>query len=234
MLSEKTRAKFKKRRERILNDIKKPHLTLESIGLKFGVTKQRVRQIALEFGINRQIENREAASMTFHKIMVDFKLGASIAEITKKYKISREDLSYLHRQFAPTEPTLISQYRTKRNKAIVDLFKNGDTAKTITNKTLKVLDDPTKILSINTIYGITTKHGVKRYPKVGNRTSGICFEKKSLLNLIVKLYERKSNPLTFEAIANHLNSKGYKTLGGKVFNTQIVYQKYKMAKKHQK
>lgn len=222
--------KFKKRKERILKDINKPYLTLKEIGEKYGVTKQRVRQICLEFGINRQLETREASSMTFHKIMIDFKLGASIAEITTKFNISREELFCLHRKHAQSEQPLGTQYRNKRNKAIVELFKNGETAKTITNKNIKVLDDPTKILKLNTIYLITGKYGVKRYPKVGNRAAGGFFETKKITNIIVKSYDRKKNPLSFREITEKLNNDGYKTIGGKTFSITNVIDKYHKAK----
>ena len=218
------------RREKILSEVQKGKSYVD-IGKKFGVTKQRVQQLAKTIDFSRRVEIRETKQMTFEKIMIDFKMGASIAQLTKKYNLSIEDMNYIFKSVEPEAPTLTSRYRVKRNAKIVDDFKNGATASSIVKDKSKILDDPRRILAIDTIYKIVGAQGVKRYKQIGNRSAGGIFEKKAVLKLIVKLHDNKKEKHSFEKIANILNDLGHKTVQGRNFTTAMVRIKYHKYKK---
>jgi hypothetical protein len=225
-LIQKAKDKQEKRKEQIVKHVREGKLTLKSIGLKFGVSKQRINQICVLNNISRWTEIRETSKMLFEKVMIDFKMGASIDEIVEKHNIDRSQLTNLHRRYAPEEIGLIEQYRIKRDKKIISDYSNGITAKRIIEKTDKVLGDPSKVNTVDGVYRIASKNGVKRYPQIGNRSAGGSFEKKSILKMIVKMYEHKKFPAPFHEIAGTLNELGYETICGKEFTPATVRIKY--------
>jgi len=225
-LIQKEKDKKEKRRLKILKHIKDGDLTFKKIGEKFGISKQIINQIAWSYDVSRWTEIRETSKMLFEKIMFDFKTGSSIDEIVEKHKINRAELSQLHHKYAPEDIGIIEQYRIKRDKKIVSDYSQGVTAKTITEKTDKVLGDPSKVNTVDGVYRIASKNGVKRYPQIGNRSAGGSFEKKSILKIIVKMYEHKEFPAPFHEIAGTLNELGYETICGKEFTLATVRIKY--------
>lgn len=199
-------------------------LGYEVIAKKFHLTNQRIQQLAKRIGVSRWENSRAYYKNIANKINSDIIKGVSYKKIQKKYN-TKKNISFLYKHGLNPLPSF---FREKRNKAIVSDFINGKSAIEITKLKDKALKDPVKLKCISSIYRITKKAGILRYPEVGNRRDGIVFEKREILYLI-KLYREKRN-YTYEKIADTLNKKGYKTLTGKNFYGQIVFAKYKIAK----
>lgn len=221
---DKRKAKLEKRRNSILALVK-TGIPLIKVGKRFGITKQRVNQIAIEKGISRWVETRDAKKTLYDNILLDMSNNLSIKEMVTKHNVSLSEINSVYKQHSNDTETITDKFRKKRNKKIVGDFIDGDTALVITKKTDKVLYDPTKITCVNGVYRITTKNGVKRYPQIGNRGAGGSFEKKSIIRYIVTKRERK-NPLTYREITENLNALGYTTICGLKFNEPNVRAKY--------
>lgn len=211
------------KRNKIIIRLLKKGLTYEKIANMFSISKERVKQIACKNGLgDRWGKGRKYKKSLCKLISKDIRSKLSLDEILKKHPIPRQKLLYIFNYYHNS--SLIADFRNRRNKKIVTDFIKGNTAQRIVNKKDKVLLDPTKITTLDNIYLINTKNGVKRFPQIGKRCAGGIFEDRKILDLIVKKYEVDN--LSFRQIAEDLNKLGYKTLTGKAFEMQNTYVKY--------
>jgi len=210
-----------KRNDKIKALISK-NVKYEVIADKFNVSKQRVYQFAKEMGFSKWENTRSYYKDTVNNINLDTNKGLTFKEIQKKYNITEKNLKRL---YANGLNSLSNFFIEKRNKIIVSEFINGKTAIEITKSKDRLLQDYNKISNVNMIYRITTRAGIRRQPKVGNRSAGGIFEKTETLNLI-KSY-REQYDYSFEKISETLNEKKIKTISGKTFSPQNVFSKYK-------
>jgi hypothetical protein len=197
------------------------NVNLQVIADKFNVTRQRIEQIAKTIGIRRQEENREKRSQLIQQIKVDISSGLSYSEILKKHKLDYKSLNSLYRHGLPN---LFRIFRNKRNEIIIDEYAKGKTAEEILNSKNKFLTGELQVSTVDYIYGIVTKNKFRKYPQIGNRSKGGLFEDARILNYIKTWKE--DHKRTFGDIADILNKKGEKTITGKPFTQQLVYNKY--------
>ena len=154
-------------------------LTLADIGNKFSISKQRVYQIARDSGYNRNSKINEFHEKTYTSILSDIDEGLSYNEIVIKYG-KYSVIRYNQRN----KKTLKQLMVDKRDRNIISSFILGETAKGITIKVDTILDNPNRINCIQGIYKINSKHGIKRFPTVGNRNGGGIFEDRKILQYI--------------------------------------------------
>lgn len=207
----KTREKYRLKREKILKDIKKG-TSYKEIGLKYGITKQRIYQIAKMNNVSRWDESRNKAKETYKNVVKELKNNIPAKEIYKKYGRRSATIYKEINNETPYE----KQIRVRDND-IISKFNKGLMAKEIIDL------DTNELTSITSIYRINTKNGNKRYPTIGNRSAGGFFESKKVIKLIVKL---KNEGVSFVEITNKLNSLNYKTITGRKFTTPNVIAKY--------
>lgn len=207
----KTREKYRLKREKILKDIKKG-ASYKEIGLKYGITKQRIYQIAKMNNVSRWDESRNKAKETYKNVVKELKNNIPAKEIYKKYGRRAGTIYKKINNETPYE----KQIRVRDND-IISKFNKGLMAKEIIDL------DTNELTSITSIYRINTKNGNKRYPTIGNRSAGGSFENKKIIKLIVKL---RDNGSSFIEITNKLNDLGYKTITGRKFTTPNVTVKY--------
>lgn len=221
------------RKHKIFAYIQENKLTYQQIADKFNISTQRVSQVAQLFNVNRESERHAKTHARENAIILDIKAGLSIDELTTKYDITRKKLFYIYRRKKPVgeAESLGFEYRKKRDARIIELFKAGYTAEEIIEMNDKTLGDPARIRNIQTIYKITVRKKTKRFPRVGNRTAGGCYEDKKVLDLIVKLHDNEKKPKNFKQIANSLNRLGYKTIQDQRFYRENVRVKYHIHKK---
>lgn len=221
--AEKKKRKDERRKRSILGHIQKD-MTFRKIASKFNVSYQRVAQVAAENKISRQTNIQTSVKSLYEKVFADEKNGLTTEELLTKYKISKQYLNFLYYQYSP-DGTLYQKVKEKRDNKIINDFINGKTAANIVDDTDKTLGDPTKIVSLRTIYSIVSKNGHRKYPKIGDRSKGISFEKKSVMNFIISKRKGK-NKLTYKEIAKQLNDLGHKTVQGNLFTTANTQMKY--------
>lgn len=209
-----------KREEKLLK-LLNSDMSYEDIGNKFGITKQRINQIAKRHGIKRWEQIKEYKSKIYNNVLQDLNNDLPLNKIYKKYKLNK---NIIHPIFYEKQDSLIKRFRDKRDSTIVSNFIGGSTAKVITKRNDKELLDPTKLNGINYIYQINTKNGVKRYPMIGNRGAGECSWDKDVVKFIIN--KREKSKWTFIKITEELNKKGKRTVTGKQFQTPNVYMKY--------
>jgi DNA-binding CsgD family transcriptional regulator/uncharacterized protein YerC len=215
----------KKRHKEILNILKSGALTYDEIGEKFGITKQRVSQIAKFNGYSRWGQIRENKAKFVKKIKKDIKKGLSYNDIYEKHNLKEKrdllndtDLSSLFTDMMATRNEAIKkQYRTKTAKKVMKL-KDYE------------LNNPNTINDINTVYRVSSKLGYKKYPMIGNRSAGGVFEDKKILKYIER--KKDKDGWSFPMITYKLNRMGRKTLTGKEFTTPNVIAKYHAYKKN--
>ena len=200
------------------------------VGKKFGVSRQRINQIAQSFDFSRWKEKRKYAKEIIAQVKQDIRDGMSYNEILKKHEnLNHKSLKDL---FDYKKCNLLrkkkNDERKMRNKIIITKFKEGGTAKEIIASNNKDISEPNKITNVSYIYRLCTKKGIRRYPKIQNRNSGHTSESDKILRLIAKLRDKKR--LSFNQISAHLNTKGNKTISGKTFSSTNTYYKYLVAK----
>lgn len=220
-LKNKRKVRNPKREQQILKLLNE-NISFGEIAKKFGISKQRVNQIAKRNNIKRWEESREFKTSIYSKIMNDFNNNISLNDICLKYNLSLDNINTIF--YFNNDNTLFSKFREKRNSCIISDFIGGETANGITKRNDDLLIEPNKITNISQIYRINNRNGVKRYPMIGSRAGGGCFENKEILKFIFN--KRDKYKWTFEKITNELNKKGKKTLTGKVFTTPNVIAKY--------
>ena len=214
-----------KRRKKIQELIAKG-VTYEIIGKQFGISKQRVSQYAKEIGVSRHAETRKRNKELLAEIKEDIKKGLNFNQLKDKHQLTQTDLSNLYSLGLFSLP---EYFRNKRNEYIVEEFSNGRTAQSLLDSNDSELGLISKLTNINRIYAITTKAGVRRQPKVIDRSKGGSSEKKKVMKFIRK--KREKDGLTFKEITRLLNKKGLKTISGKEFKEPNVTVKYKQIQK---
>lgn len=210
-----------KKRERQIVSLIKLGLTMEEIGDKFKLTRQRIHQIA------------SRNNFKIHKIRKEerLKLAQDIKNNNTPYK---KVIRGNHKKHSPRAILntykklygngLIDLERDHRNSIIVNKFSvEKKAANDILNLKTPDLVNPNQIKTRNYIYRITSRSNAKRFPQIGSRRSGLVFEKKKVTNMIVKL---RNEGLSFEKITDKMNASGLKTIQGLEFKWPNVRMKY--------
>lgn len=215
--------KAKKERNELIYKMLLSGEKYQIIADKMNVSKARIEQVAKTYNYSRWDESKKKYNILVEKIINDFNTGTTYEELVKKYNLNNKIL-YSRLQYHGLPSDLLKQCRIKRNEKIVSEYKSGKKAVDIINSKHEIVNQPHKINSLSRIYAICSKQGVYKYPKVGKRIDGGSSENCEILRLVKHLKENKN--FTFEAIANHLNSKKYKTVCGKRFNMANARFKY--------
>lgn len=210
----KTTRAFTERNNLVLDMVRNGE-TYPDIAVKMGITKQRVYQLAKKEGYSRLTEIREANVNLKQNIESDFKAGLSYEELKSKYNKGLTGL--------PTK------FRNKRDSGIVREYKTK-TATQVLKCSSKVLNNPNRINTENSVYRVASKSGYKKFPMIGNRSAGGVFEDSKVIRFIKN--KRDKNNLSFTEISTLLNAKGFKTITGKEFTLANVTCKYHAIKKH--
>lgn len=163
-------------------------------------------------------------------ILNDINNNIPYNDIIKKYNLPQSKLSESFKSIQ--KESLNAFIINKRNNEITSQFINGNSAKTITNKTEPILISPTHLTSVDSIYRINKKNNIRRYPQIINRHKGGLFESKEVIKLIKNKRDKKN--WTFKQITQELNKLGYKTITGKEFTEGNTYSKYQAIKQNKK
>ena len=211
------------RNDELVGLLKEGNMTYPQLAAKFGVTKQRIYQFAKANGISRWKLSRELHQKTAIAIEADYKAGVSYEDMKEKYNLA--NVNFAKMKMMP----LATRYRKDRDAKIVAEYKKK-TANAVLKSTDPAMDNPDRLTSQHTIYGISSKHGYKKYPNIGNRNAGGVFEAPKTIKMIKKL--REKNKLSFNEIAVILNSKDLKTPMGKEYTGHNLRFKYQGIVKH--
>jgi DNA-binding transcriptional ArsR family regulator len=196
-------------------------LTLKEIGRRFKITSQRIYQIALRNNIKVQKDRREERVKLAQDIKNNNTSYKKVVGTKHKKHSSRAILNTYKKLYGNG---LIDLEREHRNSVIVDKFSvEKKAANDILNLKTTDLVNPHQIKTRNHIYRITSRSNAKRFPQIGSRRSGLVFEKKKVINMIVKL---RNEGLSFEKITDKMNASGLKTIQGLEFKGPNVRMKY--------
>lgn len=108
--------------------------SMQRIGNRFGVTRERIRQLMQEWGMPRREKTPTPAAKRNKKICKDYNSGAPIEELVKKYKVSKKTVysvlkgqnnSYREKQKDK------ARKRKRRNALIRYHYRNGMSQKEI-------------------------------------------------------------------------------------------------------
>lgn len=178
----------------------------------FGVTKQRIKQIANVFKIDLMGDRKKETFKLIKQIKKDNKNGLTYQEIVDKHKLNNQ----LIQRMSSRGYNLISLYKEKRNELLTKKYKKGKLANQL------ISNDPKDISTVNGVYQVVSnKFGVYKHPEIKRGVKGL-FERPEILKIIKK--ERKLG-LSCAEIADKLNKAGHKTLTGKKFTTNNLYCK---------
>ena len=200
-------------------------MTYLQLGIKFGVTKQRIHQLAKSNGISRWNLSRENHKNTAIAIEADYKAGVSYEDMKEKYDLANVNFAKMGML------SLATRYREDRDVKIVSEYKNK-TAKSVLKSNDPSMNNPDRLTNINSVYNIASARGFKKYPNIGNRSAGGVFETPKTIKMIKKL--REVNKLSFNEIAIILNSKDLKTATGKEYTGGNLRLKYQGIKRHER
>jgi hypothetical protein len=210
-----------KRNKKILKSLLKGE-KLTVIGEKFGVTKQRIRQIGEVNGYSRLETIRTKREELGNSMIKDINNSMSVKKLTKKYKVDEQTLRAAYKSVTGDTPH--SALRKLRNVRLSNDFMNGDTASKIITKTSKKYVTPVKISTLDGIYAINTMMGVKRYPMITDRSKGSLNLSKRVSNMIIN---RANKGYTFARISDELNDLNYTTITGVKFTEANTYSIYR-------
>ena len=209
----------------ILELLKTTDLTFQAIADKYGVTKSRVGQISQRYGkFNRSKTNRKYWTSVLQKVLDELTPEMDIKAIASAHNLSVVEFNNRIRYYLGEN--LITILMEQRNEAISRHYIDGLTAKGITLKNETPFLQPNQITSQNSVYMINTKNGVRRYPKIGDRSKGGTFEDPEVMKFINRY---KNKGYTFKEITDKLNACGYKTVSGLPFkwpNVSVKYNKF--------
>lgn len=209
----KTRKDLKKHNEIV--QLAKQGNTLESIGVKFGITKQRVGQLLQPYGISPIKMRRKELVKNLKELGVtiknDLNLGISVTDIRKKYNVDSRDIKKLFKQGVDIRLVKIEEVK-KRRKKCISLYKKGLTG-------YEILDIMPEIKDVNSIYQNICRINDGHLPKrVNTRTKkGIKLNKE-----IIRL--RKKN--TFKKVHATLIENGFTNLNGNPLRLESVINSY--------
>lgn len=189
--------------------------TAKEIGLKFGITKQRVGQILNFYKIDPRTARRENRLKLFNiladKIKSDLNSGMLVDKIRTKYELKPSDILALFKK--GIDIRLIKKDEIlKRDKKCLKLYKSGLTGHEITEKM-------SEYPNVTRVYSSVCKLNNGHLPKRENtrQRRAIKFNKK-----LAKL--KKKN--TFTETHNLLVSKGVKNLNGGELTLGTIIQSY--------
>ena len=214
------------RNKAILELLSSDKYTYTDIGNMYGLSNQRIQQIALRNGgIRRHTVNRERREEIVGQIMND-SLNLTYNEIKQKYDIFERfpwvAIKIKFKQMYGIR--LYEKFMSNRNQTILNEYSSGKIAREVIEGYEHELQSPEQIKTAGSVYNISKKLGYKKFPKVYNRAAGGLFEDKKVLDLIVKLRDVKK--MTFNEIAKKLNDTGYKTVTDIDFNGPNLIVKY--------
>jgi hypothetical protein len=193
-----------------------------SIGKKYNISKQRVKQIANFFGYDRMLANKEKIQNLITQINIDVEAGLKYKDISVKYSLT----SHLKAKLAYYGLPLFTQLLEQRKNLVVNEYKSK-IARKVLESDVQGIHNPFELRNINRVYTISSKMGYKRYPKIGKRCEGGLQENLGILEIIK--HKRDKEKMSFSKIANHLNESGYLTISDKTFtqaNTRFKYLYY--------
>jgi len=212
---------YTNRKNKILKMIHKG-FRFQYIANKYGITKQRVNQIAYNNKIHRQKNIRKKYKKLINKIYqyVQNNPYATYQDIRIKFNLTYGDMGIL-RNYHGLNLSLSSILQNRNKSIINDYFNNKLTATDIINKN----------------YGITTQQAIYKicyssghYHKLRTKYNlkKRYFEKKEIFDLIFNL--RNNKKMNFKNICNYLNDNNYKTIYGRKFRINNVKYKYNKSK----
>ena len=207
------------RNQLILDMVKKGDKTYQEIGGIFNISKQRVKQVCMEKGYRRHDDLKEKYTLISLDVIKDVKEGKPYQEIKDKYGSKLLANLKVRGLIKYSFQSVIQD----RDNEIIQRYKEV-IAKEIVKSNEQRFNDPREIRRIQNVYRVASKNGFKKYPNVGNRWAGGCFENKKVLKFITDKRDKHDWP--FQKIANELNRKGYKTVQGKRYQQANVRLKY--------
>jgi transposase-like protein len=200
--------------------------TYREIARKYNVTPQRIQQIALEHGnIKLHALNHKKKEYIVKQMMTDTST-LSYGEIKSKYKkLEGFKWNILKDKFKEVYGlSIYDMLYSSRNNTILKKYSSGQIAKEVLKGKEHELKSPKHLKQERDVYRVSSKLGYRRHQGIYNRAAGGIFESKRVLNLIVKWHDTKG--MSFKAITDKLNSKGYKTVTGLDFKVANVWTKY--------
>ena len=204
-------------------------VTYTEIGKLYNISETMVRYIAKKCNITRNTRySNDDLLKTIVNINNDIKKGVSQSIINERYNLNNK-LLYI-KLLNLGLPNINRRYRKTRNQALTNHYKTTTAEEVLTIKDI-VLDDPTRIKSVGSIYTISSLNGYKKYEKIGNRRAGGIFCDTKILNYIVRKREKYNWP--FKKISEHLQAKNCKTGQNADFHEYTVsyyYRRYKKSK----
>lgn len=202
----------------IVKQILEGKKTLVQIGLQYGVTRERIRQIGNMYNAKKTDVNKARIEKIVAAMKVGLSENKSIQQLSKELKVTVNSLSSYYQD--ETGRSFHQDACARRDKAIIEKYTSGKSAKKIVEKVSRVLDTPKRITSVNRIYQIITENNAKRYPKIGDCSRGGSFLDKKILKIIAKQYMNQKSPLE---IAVYLNENGFRTTKDMSFTPKNVY-----------
>lgn len=216
---------FPERDKKIVALVETGKYTLASIGKKFGITNERVRQIAQASGIKIQEKNKKE-KIEIVKKLIDESKNFTVKQLQNKYK--KKNWTAIDAIFKEKHGCCLRSYAlNNRNQLLTEKYKKH-IAKEVVDLKIHGLKNPNKVTHVNDVYRISAINGYRKYPMIKNRHLGGGNENKKVIKKIVHLHENKG--LNFDEIADKLNSLGLTTLTGIKFlgpNTRAKYLQYK-------
>lgn len=216
---------YKERNDKILLMLKQSNSSFVTIGKKYNITPQRVQQIAKDFDIQLHGKNHEEKDSIVRKIKEDMPL-MSYKDIRAKYKeFEGHNWKILQKKFKKMYgETIYTLMKKERDALILQKYSSGDKAIEVINSDDLTLKSPLRFTKVRDVYRISIENGYRKYPGIGSRAGGGIFERKKVLDLIVKMREEKK--MKFKDITIALNKKGLTTIQGKEFKMENVIVKY--------
>jgi predicted DNA-binding protein YlxM (UPF0122 family) len=195
-----------KRNQQIVNQILEHKKSLEEIGKRYKITKQRVAQIGRAASIDRMQLIKARSVRALATLKIAYNELKSLNEVSDSLNLSKSCLSQIY--VKGTGVPYQTATKTRRNTLITEKFLAGQTASAILIDDSKTLEVPSRVNNVNSVYIINRKNNVKRYPNIGDRSKGGSFLPKSILKFIATEYMKLKS---CEEIAEMLNKKKMKT-----------------------
>ncbi len=129
-------------------------MTQKEAEAKYGLTAERIRQIARQHGVRAKSGIGEAKRKLNQAIIEDLKAGMTQKEAGAKYDLAPEQIYQIARQHGVRAKSGIGEAKRKRNQAIIEDLKAGMTQKEIGAKYR---------LTAERIRQITKQHGITKY-----------------------------------------------------------------------
>ena len=206
-------------RNKLILEMARSKKTYKTIGEIFGVSKQCVKAICHHHGFSKTEYNKKINEKLASEIQEDIDNGLTYVEIRDKYtfkvlsKLNHKKLiNYSHGQMIQI-----------RDRAVTEKYKIN-VARVIVESDEQILNDPHEINSVSRVYVASRKNGFKKYPRMGDRYKGGCFEDEKILKYIKR--KRDTYGWSFPKIAEHLNKRNIKTICDKTFEHHHVRFKY--------